>query len=124
MVMTEFRVFLCALQELPKRASRGFMVETPAGVQDIFVVRDNTLVVAYYNSCPHTGAPLDWVPDQFLSLDGSQIQCATHDARFRVEDGVCIAGPCTGKRLSAVVTVVEKEAVYAEFSIQGRSGDK
>ncbi len=122
--MAEFRVFLCALRELPRHASRGFAVETPAGVQDIFVVRDNTCVCAYYNSCPHTGAPLDWVPHQFLSLDGSQIQCATHDARFRIEDGLCIAGPCTGKRLSAVPTVVENGAVYAQFSIPGRSSDE
>ncbi len=122
--MADFRAFLCALHELPCHASRGFAVETPAGVQDIFLVRDNTRVYAYYNSCPHTGAPLDWVPDQFLSVDASQIQCATHAARFRIEDGICIAGPCTGKRLSAVPTVVEKGAVYAQFSIHGRSGDE
>jgi len=121
--MTERRVFLCALQELPDGASRGFAVETGAGVQDIFVVHKNTRVVAYHNSCPHTGGPLDWVPDQFLSLDGSQIQCATRDARFRIADGVCIAGPCAGKRLSAVRTVVVKGAVFAEFSVQGRAGD-
>lgn len=118
MAMTDCRVFLCALQELENGASRGFTVETPAGVEDIFVVRRNTRVVAYRNSCPHTGGPLDWVPDQFLSLDGSQIQCATHDARFRIEDGVCIVGPCAGKRLSAVITVVAEGAVYAEFPVQ------
>jgi nitrite reductase/ring-hydroxylating ferredoxin subunit len=122
--MAEFRVFLCALEELSPHASRGFAVETPAGVQDIFVVRDSTHVCAYYNSCPHTGAPLDWVPDQFLSLDGSHIQCATHAARFRIEDGVCIAGPCTGERLSAVPIVVAKGAVYAQFSVQGHSADE
>ena len=119
--MTEFRVFLCALQELPKRASRGFMVETPAGVQDIFVVHKNAQIVAYRNSCPHTGGPLDWVPDQFLSLDGRQIQCATHDARFRIEDGVCIAGPCAGERLSPVRLVVLNGAIYASFSDQGQA---
>ena len=123
-VMAEFRVFLCALQEMPCHTSRGFAVETPVGVQDIFVVRDNTRVCAYYNSCPHTGAPLDWVPDRFLSLDGSQIQCATHDARFRIEDGLCIAGPCAGKRLPAVSTVGENGSVYAQFSIPGRASDE
>ncbi len=122
--MTEQRIFLCALQELADGASRGFTVATATGVQDIFVVHKNTQVVAYRNSCPHTGGPLDWVPDQFLSLDGSLIQCATHDARFRIEDGVCIAGPCAGRRLSPVRTVLVKGAVYAEFSAQRRLGDE
>jgi len=122
--MTERRVFLCALEELPDGASRGFTVDTAAGVQDIFVVHKNRQVVAYHNSCPHTGGPLDWVPDQFLSLDRSEIQCATHDARFRIDDGVCIAGPCAGKRLSPVRAVVVKGAVYAELPVWGRAGDQ
>ena len=122
--MTEQRVFLCALRELADASSRGFVVETAAGVQDIFLVHSNTRVVAYRNSCPHTGGPLDWVPDQFLSLDASLIQCATHDARFRIEDGVCIAGPCAGRRLSPVRTVVEEDAVYAVFAVHDRAGDE
>lgn len=40
------------------------------------------------------------MPDQFLNLDGDLIQCATHDALFRLEDGVCIAGPCAGRSLT------------------------
>jgi nitrite reductase/ring-hydroxylating ferredoxin subunit len=112
------------MQELPDGVSRGFAVETAAGVQDIFVVHKNARVVAYRNSCPHTGGPLDWVPDQFLSLDGSLIQCATHDARFRIEDGVCVAGPCVGRQLSLVTTVVVKGVVYADFAVQGRAYDE
>ena len=110
--MGEVRVFLCALQELPCHASRGFAVETPVGVQDIFVVRDNTRVCAYYNSCPHTGAPLDWMPDQFLSLDMAHIQCATHAALFNVHDGVCVAGPCRGDALIAVPLVSDADSVF------------
>jgi len=122
--MTEPRVFLCLFQELQDGASRGFSVETAIGQQDIFVVRRNDGLFAYRNSCPHTGGPLDWLPDQFLSLDGSVIQCATHDARFRIEDGVCIAGPCAGRRLSAVGVVLVDGAVYAEFPLQQQAGDK
>lgn len=40
--------------------------------------------------------------DTVLDLDGCYIQCATHDARFRIHDGYCVAGPCAGERLRAL----------------------
>lgn len=121
--MSEQRVFLCEFRELQDGTSRGFSIDTPVGPQDIFVVRRNEQLFAYRNSCPHTGGPIDWVPDQFLSLDGSMIQCATHDARFRIEDGVCVAGPCVGRRLSPVTVLLADGVVHAVFSIQPRARD-
>ncbi|MEE8263379.1 MAG: Rieske (2Fe-2S) protein, partial [Gammaproteobacteria bacterium] len=41
-----------------------------------------------------------WVPDQFLDETGNLLQCATHGALFRIEDGFCVAGPCTGASLT------------------------
>lgn len=98
MRMAELR--LCRLDELPDPGTRGFSVRTGNGVQDIFVVRQGTAVHAYKNSCPHTGSPLDWQPDEFLNLDRTLIQCATHAALFRIEDGECVAGPCAGQALT------------------------
>jgi nitrite reductase/ring-hydroxylating ferredoxin subunit len=98
------RTPLCRLDELADPGGRGFEVEG----QEIFVVRRGRLVAAYVNSCPHTGGPLDWVPDQFLDLDRRHILCATHGALFRLEDGHCLAGPCAGDKLTAVaVEIVE-----------------
>jgi nitrite reductase/ring-hydroxylating ferredoxin subunit len=74
---------------------------------DVFVVRKHGEVYAYLNRCPHTGGPLDWVPDQFLSLDGQHIQCATHAALFRIDDGFCIAGPCSGQSLAQLPVIVK-----------------
>jgi nitrite reductase/ring-hydroxylating ferredoxin subunit len=102
---------LCQLEEFPPGSSRGFTVVTPDGTEDIFLVRASACIVAYRNSCPHTGGPLDWVPDQFLSLDGDLIQCATHDALFRIDDGVCVKGPCTGQSLQAITVEVEGKQV-------------
>ena len=79
-------------------------------VRDIFLVHKAGQVFGYVNSCPHTGAPLDWIADRFLDLNGSFIQCATHDARFRIEDGRCVAGPCNGASLTSVqLEVIENE---------------
>lgn len=105
---------LCDVCVLPEGASRGFNISTPTGDEAVFLVHRHGRIVAYRNSCPHTGAPLDWVPDRFLNLDGDLIQCANHDALFRIEDGLCIAGPCNGKRLSRIEILVDDGVVYAD----------
>ena len=53
-------------------------------MRSLFVVRTGATVRAYENSCPHTGGPLDWVPDQFLTREKDMILCATHGALFRI----------------------------------------
>lgn len=98
---------LCAFNELQDPGSKGVTLECDSRLFDLFVVRQGGEVRVYLNSCPHTGGPLDWVPDQFLSIDRRHIQCATHDALFRWEDGVCIAGPCAGDVLTALPARVE-----------------
>ncbi|MGA7802000.1 MAG: Rieske 2Fe-2S domain-containing protein [Gammaproteobacteria bacterium] len=99
------------MDELPDPGSRGFSVPQPNGVRDIFVVRRGQQVFAYRNCCPHTGGPLDWVPDRFLDLDGAYIQCATHDARFEIGSGRCVAGPCAGDALIPVAVCVEQGSI-------------
>ena len=111
-IMSGSKQRLCYLIDLPEGTSRGFSVDTDCGHEDLFLVHKHSCVRAYRNSCPHTGAPLDWVPDQFLNLAGDLIQCATHDALFRIEDGICIAGPCAGKVLSPLSVEVSDEQIF------------
>ncbi len=103
---------LCALDTLSEGGSRGFSVATTFGARDIFLIRKDGRVLGYINSCPHTGGPLDWVPDHFLDLDGKLIQCATHDARFRIDDGLCVSGPCSGTSLTPVLVEVFDNEVF------------
>lgn len=100
---------LCRLDELADPDSRGFTAQTASGPEDIFIVRRGAEVFAYANRCPHTGSPLDWLPNQFLSLDRRLIQCAVHAALFRIEDGECVAGPCAGQMLIPVPVSVDEE---------------
>jgi nitrite reductase/ring-hydroxylating ferredoxin subunit len=72
----------------------------------ICLVRKNETIYAYINSCPHTGSPLNWMGDQFLTRDGDMIQCSLHGALFRIVDGMCLWGPCLHQRLTAVPTVI------------------
>ncbi|MEE9423271.1 MAG: Rieske 2Fe-2S domain-containing protein [Gammaproteobacteria bacterium] len=105
-------ILLCPLHELPEACSRSFVVKANGETIDLFLVRKEQSVHAYKNSCPHTGGPLDWMPDQFLNIEGDLIQCATHDALFQIESGLCVSGPCTGDRLTAVRVIIEDEAVW------------
>jgi nitrite reductase/ring-hydroxylating ferredoxin subunit len=112
--MPEFteRLSLCRLDELDVPGSRGLTVTCGDRSYDIFLVRTDAGVFGYLNSCPHTGAPLDWMPDRFLNPDLTHIQCAMHAAVFNVQDGLCIAGPCHGDTLKAVPLSVEAGVVY------------
>ena len=85
-------------------------------LHDVFIVRLGRQVFAYLNSCPHTGGPLDWMPDQFLNLDRDYIQCATHAALFRISDGYYVAGPCAGERLTSVPVIVDAGEVVVLHS--------
>ena len=108
-------ISLCRLDEIGDPGSKGIVIELDGRATEIFVVRKGNEVFAYRNRCPHTGSPLDWLPDQFLDLDKAYIQCATHDARFRIEDGKCVSGPCHGDSLQPLsVDVVDGEVILAQ----------
>ena len=97
---------LCRLDEIPDGGARGFPA-AEGGFVGLFAVRKGDEAYVYVNSCPHIGIPLDWAPDRFLTADGSRIICSTHGAEFRIDDGVCLGGPCVGDRLEAVMIRLE-----------------
>ena len=104
--------FICELAQLTDPGSYGFSVKCTAGQVDGFIVQRDGECFAYRNSCPHTGAPLDWVEHQFLDIEGALIQCAVHDARFLIDTGECVFGPCPGESLEALPIRTEGEKVY------------
>lgn len=95
--MTEH--WICDLDTIPNPGSRAFSLQSDGGPVEYMLVRKGDSVFAYRNSCPHTGAPLDWMPGQFLDPDADLIQCAMHGALFLIETGECIRGPCAGAYL-------------------------
>ena len=81
---------------------------------EIFVLRHLGGVVGYVNDCPHRHLPLDGMPGRFLTREGTLIQCVNHGAKFHIEDGVCIDGPCLGSGLTPVaVAAVDGLVVLA-----------
>lgn len=116
------RTVLCQLQDLQDPGSRGVTLQQGGRPLDVFIVRGDGGVHAYVNSCPHTGSPLEWNEHQFLSLDGRHIQCAMHAALFRLTDGMCVAGPCTGASLTPIPVEVEAGMVVVSLATATAGG--
>ena len=93
---------ICNLDDVKINKSCGFFVTINGEKKSLIVVRLQTSIYVYINSCPHIGAPLDLKPGQFLSHDKKNIVCSTHGALFEIETGQCIFGPCKDKYLEAI----------------------
>lgn len=94
---------LCRADEIAEGRGRSFVFGRGTDQRRVFIVRHRGILHAYDNTCPHAGTPLDFMPGRFFDPSGTLLQCATHGAQFRIEDGYCVAGPCTGKRLRPVL---------------------
>ena len=105
-------MFICALDNLSDPGSYGFSLDFAGKTVDGFVVRRGGECYGYRYSCPHTGSPLDWVEHQFLDIEGSLIQCAVHDARFLIDTGECVMGPCPGASLESLPIRVKDDNIY------------
>jgi nitrite reductase/ring-hydroxylating ferredoxin subunit len=86
-------------------------------VQEVIVLRDGAGVLrAYHNVCKHLPIPLDGGSRRFLDPSGRFLECGTHGATYRPEDGLCIAGPCEGERLDPVPLEIEGGRVYLRLA--------
>jgi len=106
---------LCKIDEISDPGSKSFEIKQGRKLVSLFVVHKDGNYNAYLNSCPHTGANLDWQEDQFLDMDNVFIQCSTHDALFEIDSGACIAGPCIGDKLQTVELVIEDGQISAQL---------
>ncbi len=103
--------FLCALDDIADPGSRGFLYRSGEALFLGFVVRRAGGVRGYVDSCPHAGMPLALAPNRYLTREGDLILCSSHGALFRPDDGLCVGGPCAGKRLAPWPVVVDGASV-------------
>jgi len=89
----------------------GFYAHRPDKEVPIFLIPDGGEVRGYKNICPHQGIPLELKPDTFLDVNRELIQCTTHGAQFRKEDGYCLRGPCVGRSLAKVAVVIDDDGM-------------
>lgn len=77
-----------------------------------FVLRHDGQVVAYLNRCAHVPTEMDWQPGEFLSHDRRWIICSIHGALYEPASGLCVQGPCTGRRLRPLQVEERDGQVY------------
>jgi len=87
---------------LGEREGARFTVRIDGVLRDAFVVRFRGRPYAYLNACRHLSLPLDFGDACFLDGAGDALVCVHHGARYRPESGECMAGPCSGGRLTAL----------------------
>jgi len=97
---------VCALEDVPDGGAREFRFGEGRDVFRLLVFRHGATVRGYVNFCPHFSLPLNTRPDHFL-IYGDRIYCANHTAIFRIADGYCEDGPCTGSWLEKVPLAVQ-----------------
>jgi len=104
--------------ELP----RGSFGLPPVIPLEAVVLLDHAGVArAYLNRCRHLPVPLVVLRSKrppivestdFLNPDGTALECRTHGAQFRLEDGLCIEGPCEGLPLYPLPLELDGDQLY------------
>ena len=101
--------FLCRVDELAERQSRGFD-PWGEGHDTVLLVRHGGDVYGWRDACPHHGGtPMAWRKNEYLNADRNRIVCAAHGAQFDIASGKCTLGPCLGQSLQRVDTFITTE---------------
>ncbi len=62
--------------------------------------------LGYRNECPHKGSLLNSAAGGFLSQDRKFLECGLHGAKFEIETGLCVDGPCVAASLEPIAIAV------------------
>lgn len=77
-----------------------------------FVLRHEGRLHGYLNRCAHVPAEMDWQPGRFFDDTGRWLICSIHGAVYDPASGLCVAGPCTHKRLKPIAVAERAGRVY------------
>jgi len=94
--------YLCALDEVPDGGGREVTFGAGRDAFRVLLLRRGDEVWGYRNVCPHHSMPLNYEPQEFITMDAQAIVCSHHGATFRFEDGSCLDGPCDGAGLEVL----------------------
>lgn len=97
---------------LPPGAAVTFEVRLDGIEEQGFVIRWEGAWRAYVNRCRHHSLPLDFGDARLFDADMDALVCCHHGARYRPADGVCVAGPCVGARLTPLVVEERDGALW------------
>ena len=88
--------------------SKTTVVQAKGLQQAVVLIKHEGEVKAYLNNCPHQNVPLNEAYKIDVNPFEKTMKCSVHDAFFRIEDGLCIEGPCWDEALKTVEVVVDE----------------
>jgi nitrite reductase/ring-hydroxylating ferredoxin subunit len=109
------RKFVARVGELAHGASKKFKIRRGEFNIEALLVNYQGNFFAYLNRCPHVGISMDWVDNQFFTVDRRYLMCANHGAVFEPPTGECVWGPCVGAALQKLALEIEGEKIFARF---------
>lgn len=101
---------LCPVDAVPEASGHGLRFGEGKQAFEMLLVRKGDAVWGYVNQCPHFKVPVNARPDDFVNSEGL-IMCSWHYAKFRLDDGYCVEGPCEGLSLKPVPVHVDGATV-------------
>jgi nitrite reductase/ring-hydroxylating ferredoxin subunit len=116
------RKLVARVGELTHGASKKFKIQCGEFNREGLLVNYQGRFYAYLNRCPHVGISLDWVDNQFFTIDRRYLMCANHGAVFEPPTGECVWGPCVGAALESLALEIEGDKIFARYPGQ-KSGD-
>lgn len=87
--------------------SRATVVPAPGLRHKVVLIKHDNDIKAYLNNCPHQDVPLDEAYKIDINPFEMTMKCSVHDAFFRIEDGVCVEGPCWREELVPVALEID-----------------
>jgi nitrite reductase/ring-hydroxylating ferredoxin subunit len=116
------RKLVARVGELAHGASKKFKIRRGDFETEALLVNYQGRLFAYLNRCPHVGISLDWVDNQFFTVDHRYLMCANHGAVFEPPTGECVWGPCVGAALQKLEVEIEGEKIFARLAVEDLSG--
>lgn len=106
--MEQETTWLCQLSDIEEGQAKGFFLNDD-GNDELFIVKHAGQVYGWKNACPHVNdAPMAWRKDAYMDASKQYIVCFAHGALFKPESGLCVRGPCKGKRLEKVTIEIDQ----------------
>jgi len=102
------------VDDVPSGGTLRFEARAGRRRVDGILQRTDEGVMAWENSCPHKP---EVQLDRGLGalIDGDQLVCHEHGARFNCDDGFCTRGPCRGRSLTPIdVTVRDGDVILTD----------
>ncbi|QLI80909.1 Rieske 2Fe-2S domain-containing protein [Chitinibacter fontanus] len=102
-------VKICSSEQL---LDRGLAYRFMLGERAAIALRYDGVVYGYLNQCAHIPIELDFNPGDVFDLSRQYLICSTHGAYYDPTNGLCLGGPCVGRRLTSLPVKEENGAVW------------